>query len=125
MSPWRTSHAYLDHHHPVTGRNRLVQQPGQKLQLTSRGKNAILVGRLALGYGHRPEIAMGNNKLTREEIALSILNGIIGSLFTQAGSQGALSLLQESKFGANTSREAIDTAFQMADSFIQKRDEAS
>jgi len=68
---------------------------------------------------------MGNNKLTREEIALSILNGIIGSLFTQAGSQGALSLLQESKFGANTSREAIDTAFQMADSFIQKRDEAS
>jgi hypothetical protein len=65
---------------------------------------------------------MGDKKHTREEIALSILNGFIGSLFTQAGSSGALSLLQESKSGTNTSREAIATAFLMADLFIQERD---
>ena len=67
---------------------------------------------------------MANDKLTREEIALSILSGVIGSLFTQAGSQGALSLLQDSKFGSNSTREAIDAAFQIADLFIQKRDQA-
>jgi hypothetical protein len=65
---------------------------------------------------------MEEKKLTREEIALSILNGIIGSLFTQTGSSGALSLLKESEYGSNTSREAIAAAFQMADLFIQERD---
>lgn len=65
---------------------------------------------------------MGGKQLTREEIALSILNGFIGSLFTQAGNSGALSLLQEYKSGTNTSREAIATAFQMADLFILERD---
>ena len=65
---------------------------------------------------------MGEKQLTREEIALSILNGFLGSLFTQAGSAGACSLLQESRSGTNTSKEAIATAFQMADLFIQERD---
>ena len=73
---------------------------------------------------HLLEIAMDTKKLTREEIALSILNGMIGSLFTQAGSHGAMSLLHDSEFGANSSREAIDAAFQMADLFIQRRDKA-
>jgi len=67
---------------------------------------------------------MGEKKLTREAIALAILNGFIGSLFAQAGSSVALSLLKESEFGANTSKEAIETAFQMADLFILERDKA-
>lgn len=66
---------------------------------------------------------MAEKKLTREEIALSILNGMIGALFTQAGSAGALTLLEQTKFGANTSKEAIAAAFQMADLFIQMRDQ--
>lgn len=68
---------------------------------------------------------MENPKLTREAIALSILNGLIGSLFTQVGTPGALSLLRQSEFGSNTSREAIDAAFQMADLFIQEREKAA
>ena len=64
---------------------------------------------------------MEERMLTREEIALSILNGIVGSLFTQQGSSGALSILKPSGTSSDAQQEAMTMAFQMADLFIQER----
>lgn len=62
---------------------------------------------------------MEEKVLTREEIALSILNGIIGSL-SDPGQAGAIdSLFGEDHFG-NRPR-AVYLAFQMANLFIQER----
>ena len=65
---------------------------------------------------------MEDRKLTREEIALSILNGIVGS-FVVDGHLGAISIpAGGGQVCADYREKACDLAFQMADLFIQKRD---
>jgi hypothetical protein len=65
------------------------------------------------------EAAMEDKILSREEIALSLLSGIISTLSTELG-RGALSHL-----GTEKDRlEACILAFQLADDFIQVRDKA-
>ena len=65
---------------------------------------------------------MAPRKLTREEIALSILNGIICSL-SQQGSGGAIDYLHEENIlSPHIRHKACILAFQMADLFIAERD---
>lgn len=61
---------------------------------------------------------MEERKLSREEIALSILNGIIGAKQTKGdeGAFGGRDLARGEQEGA------CRMAFQMADLFIQERD---
>jgi hypothetical protein len=66
------------------------------------------------------EQAMPDRKLTREEIALSILNGIIGAKQTK-GDEGAFG---GRDLGQAEQQGACRMAFQMADLFIKERDEA-
>ena len=62
---------------------------------------------------------MEGKKLSREEIALSLLSGMISTLSTELG-RGALSHL-----GTEKDRlEACALAFLMADDFILERDKA-
>ena len=68
---------------------------------------------------------MDVKKLTREEIALTILNGIVGSLKSDVGSSGALYVLSDyinERDKDKTRREACVMAYQLADLFIQERD---
>lgn len=65
---------------------------------------------------------MPDRKLTREEIALSILNGIICSLSRESTS-GAIEYLQEENIlSPHVRQRACLLAFQMADLFIKVRD---
>ena len=62
---------------------------------------------------------MEEMRLTRETIALSVLNGIVGSM----GTNGALGDLQDGQYEASATRQqAVTVAFQMADLFMQERD---
>ncbi|HWQ09336.1 MAG TPA: hypothetical protein VN436_09520, partial [Holophaga sp.] len=68
------------------------------------------------------EPAMAPRKLTREEIALSILNGVISSLAQQC-SGGAIDYLHEENIlSPHIRQNACILAFQMADLFIAERD---
>jgi hypothetical protein len=69
------------------------------------------------------EVAMEGHMLTREEVALSILNGIISALSSQSGYPGAIDILkQPSIYETDIRKNACAIAFQMADLFIQERD---
>ena len=66
---------------------------------------------------------MTSRKLTREEIALSVLNGIISSLVHQSG--GAIDYLhEENLLSPQLRRQACILAFEIADLFIAERDQA-
>ena len=64
---------------------------------------------------------MEEKTLTREEIALSILNGILGSMSNVEECDGALYLMANSNDAAEQRDKACKTAFQIADVFIRER----
>ena len=75
------------------------------------------------GYGIPPtqEAAMEENVLSREQIALQVLCGVLGSMSESDG--GALHQLKDGFHSAVENRQAAcRLAFQMADIFIQERD---
>jgi hypothetical protein len=69
------------------------------------------------------EITMESPGLTREQIALSILNGMLGTLGKADESAGILEFL-DGPVGLTQSlhRRLCVLAFRLADSFIQERD---
>lgn len=66
-----------------------------------------------------------NPQLSREAIALSILNGLIASCHcpTETGEPGALFLLG-GELAATKRLQSCELAFQLADEFIALRDRA-
>jgi len=64
---------------------------------------------------------MEEKMLTREEIALSILNGILCSMSNAGECDGALYLMANNNDAAEQRDKACRTAFQIADVFIQER----
>jgi hypothetical protein len=68
---------------------------------------------------------MEENVLSREQIALQVLCGVLGSMSESDGSEGALRQLKDGFHSAVENRQALcRLAFQMADIFIQERDRA-
>ena len=66
---------------------------------------------------------MEEHKLTREEIALQVLSGMLGSMSNFDGREGALSQLRDKEYQAQEKRHDLCTlAFSLADLFIQERD---
>ena len=66
---------------------------------------------------------MADKKLTREEIALSILNGIIATL-SPPDQLGSVFDLFSDVLGEKTGQKLCAEAFKMADLFIKERDNA-